>query len=360
MHESLQKFRPYVKKGLLREVVSPCKKLVLYNYQDKCTYERAWDEVTLNARGTVYEVETGEVIARAFPKFFNLSELSPEKQKQVVESRNFEVYEKMDGSLGIVYYYDGEWRVNTRGSFTSDQAIKGKELLDSKYETAALDRHATYLCEVIYPENRIIVNYGQIEMLTFLAAFDNATGEEVKGDFETSIARIPSARVQNFATIQELQSHLETLDHTEEGYVVRLESGERVKFKSVEYLALARIMSNMSPLTFWSRMENGVIDREFLQQLPEEFRDECDKIADTLEDQHDKLCHEIYEEYNSIIVHLIESEKGDTRKELGLYLKENEVKHSAAMFPTFLNNMEALDKYIMKQIKPVGNVMKDI
>ena len=49
----------------LRQVISPCGRLILWNYTDLCTYERAWDEVTLNARGTVYEIETGKVIARA-------------------------------------------------------------------------------------------------------------------------------------------------------------------------------------------------------------------------------------------------------------------------------------------------------
>ena len=77
MHKSLEKFQPYVEKGLIRQVISPCKRLILWNYTDHCTYERAWDEITLNARGTVYEIATGKVIARAFPKFFNFSELNP-------------------------------------------------------------------------------------------------------------------------------------------------------------------------------------------------------------------------------------------------------------------------------------------
>jgi len=62
--------------GYLRKVISPCGKLCLYNYTDKTTYEKKWNKHTLNARGTVYEIETGKVIARAFPKFFNFEKES--------------------------------------------------------------------------------------------------------------------------------------------------------------------------------------------------------------------------------------------------------------------------------------------
>lgn len=354
MHESLLKFKPYVEKGLLREVISPCKRLVLYNYTDHCTYEKAWDEVTLNARGTVYEIATGKVIARAFPKFFNYGELSEDKKKEVLESQDFEVYEKMDGSLGIVYFYDGEWRVNTRGSFTSDQAVKGKEMLDNLV-TKKLPKNETYLVEIIYPENKIIVDYGKQETLTLLAVYDQE-GNEIKLKYYDFLAfeqrGFTTPLIHKFNTIQELMNHLKTLDHTEEGYVVRLKDGYRVKFKSEEYLALARIMSNMSPLTFWSKMENGKIDRQFLEQLPEEFREECDKIADKLEAQHftKKTL------YNSQFLGL--DIEGKERKEVAFLCKKYQL-NLPVMFALLDGKEETVDKIIMKEIKPVGNILKE-
>lgn len=365
MNNSLEKFTPYVEQGLLRQVISPCGKLVLWNYTDKCTYERAWDETTLNARGTVYEIETGKVVARAFPKFFNFGELSPEKQTEVLNSKNFEVYEKMDGSLGIVYYYDGEWRVNTRGSFTSDQAIKGKEILDEKYDMSGIPEELTILVEIIYPENRIIVDYGDKEELVVLGCYDY-DGFGMRGNLTAAFAGMRVAPSYKFSSISELQTHLETLDHNEEGYVVRFGNGERVKFKSAEYLAIARIMSNMSPLTFWERMENGIIDREFLQQLPEEFRDESDSICDILESQYDRVYADVVGDAERTLkgVNLEPMHPGfycnQHKKMIGLYLKENDLKNSGAVFPYLLGRDKAVDKYIMKQIKPTGNVLRNI
>lgn len=37
--------------------------------------------------------------------------------------------------------------------------------------------------------------------------------------------------------------------------------------------------------------------------------------------------------------------------------KAKDLTHSGAMFPYYLGNKEAIDKYIMKTIRPTGNVL---
>ena len=363
MHKSLDKFKPYVEKKLLREVISPCKKLVLYNYTDLCTYERAWDEVTLNARGTVYEIETGKVVARAFPKFFNFSELSTEKQKEVLNAKSFETFEKMDGSLGIVYYYDGEWRVNTRGSFTSDQAIKGKLILEQNYSMSDLNKDFTLLVEIIYPENKIIVDYKNREFLSLLAVNSNYN-EKTDRDFVKEVSefvdmsRAPSVK---FDTIEELQSHLETLDHTEEGYVVRLNTGERVKFKSAEYLKVARIMNHLSPLSLWKAMENGKVKVDYLEHLPEEFRKEVEEITEKLEKQYRDIlrCYNIDFADNFMRLDFINGHEVSTERKGIAQISKEKGLNLSAMFAILDGKEEVLDRIIMKELRPKSNKMEE-
>ena len=354
MHESLNKFKPYVEKKLIREVISPCGKLILWNYTDLCTYERAWDDVTLNARGTVYEIETGKIIARAFPKFFNFGELSDDKQQEVLNSSSFETFEKMDGSLGIIYFYDGEWRVNTRGSFTSDQVVKGKEMLDDMYNLPALNKKHTYLVEIIYPENRIIVDYGEVEKLSFLAAHGTRSGLEEHDHIrcmEIDLVGFHMGDSVEFMCIEQLQQHLATLDHTEEGYVVRLASGERVKFKSRAYLDLARIMQYMTPLAFWKTMENGKVNREYMQHLPEEFREESEKIAVKLEEKYVALADHFYESFEDNFT------RDTERRDIGIKSKEKGLQTSA-MFAILDKKVDVIDRIIMKELRPHGNTME--
>ena len=66
----------------------------------------------------------GRIVARPFKKFFNLSD------GRTDITGEYEIYEKMDGSLGILFFYEGEWILASRGSFTSEQAIEGKKILD--------------------------------------------------------------------------------------------------------------------------------------------------------------------------------------------------------------------------------------
>ena len=75
-------------------------------------------------RGLITDNE-GNIVARTWGKFFNLEE------KKHTPTDDFDVYAKLDGSLGILFYYQNQWVMATRGSFTSDQAIKGFEMLKS-------------------------------------------------------------------------------------------------------------------------------------------------------------------------------------------------------------------------------------
>lgn len=341
--------------GYLRRVTEG--DLVLYNYTDKCTFDRAWDDYTLNARGTVYNMHTGQVIAQAFPKFFNFEELSVEKQKQILQEKDFEVYEKADGSLGIIYFHNGTWHINTRGSFQSDQAVKGREIL-RRFE-CGLNTNYTYLVEIIYPDNRIILDYGDREDLILLAVFNPKCGGEMV-DLENMDHPFPTVEKHKYDSIESLIDKQLSLGSDDEGFVVRFRDGSRVKFKSKEYLKLAKILSGCSPLTFWESMTNGKVDQELLEQVPEEFRPELDKIVHKLEynyfEMKIQVMLEFYHCVKSIGYDPMMHSKDDFRKPLGLLLKNEKFKHQPALFPYFLaGDVSAADKYIMKQIRPTGN-----
>lgn len=135
----------YVEDGFISKRKHPKYDLWIYNYTAKTAYERFWNDLTLQCRGLILDKDYN-VIARPFKKFFNYEE------NKHTATADFNIYEKLDGSLGIVFFYSGEWIIATRGSFESEQAIKGAELL-KKYNLDLLNmiapRH-TWLFEIIY------------------------------------------------------------------------------------------------------------------------------------------------------------------------------------------------------------------
>jgi RNA ligase len=134
----------YIEEGLVVKNDHPTLPISIYNYSRTCQYEGKWDNITKMCRGLVLDKE-GNVVAKSFDKFFNYEELTLND----IPNESFEVFEKMDGSLLIVFWYEGKWIVASRGSFTSEQAIKGAELL-KKYNTDIMFRHLTYCFEIIY------------------------------------------------------------------------------------------------------------------------------------------------------------------------------------------------------------------
>ncbi len=115
MKYDLDILNDYISKGLVIGQKHTTLPLAIFNYSRTCQYDRLWDDVTLNCRGLILDTK-GNVVAKPFPKFFNMEELSDSE----IPKESFEVFEKMDGSLGIFFHYNGEWHMATRGSFTSE------------------------------------------------------------------------------------------------------------------------------------------------------------------------------------------------------------------------------------------------
>ena len=84
------------------------------------------------------------------------------------------IYEKVDGSLGISFYceYSKQWRIITRGHFGSKQAQWAMKYIQDIKMDESLTRGHTYLFEIVYPENRIGVDYGDFEGLILLHAYN--------------------------------------------------------------------------------------------------------------------------------------------------------------------------------------------
>jgi len=93
----LETLNKYYEDGWLIKQTHPTLPLTIWNYSQTTQYEGKWDEVTLQCRGLVTDTD-GNVVARPFKKFFNMEE------EKHTETEEYEVYEKMDGSLGIAFY----------------------------------------------------------------------------------------------------------------------------------------------------------------------------------------------------------------------------------------------------------------
>ncbi len=358
MKYDLNAFEDMVKHGYLRK--SENEDLVLYGYTDQCTFARAWETVyTRHARGIIFEKKTGRLVAKPFPKFFNLGEME-EVSLLNIPKEPYKVFEKADGSLGIIYYYKGKWNVATRGSLSSEQAVKGAEILyRNPRALLGLDKQCTYLAEIIYPENKIIVNYGTDEKLVLLGAYYTQSGTEMPfhllNDFALG-ADMPIAKEYQY-TIEEMIELQKTMPKDQEGFVVRFNSGVRVKIKGHEYLKIAKIMSQMSPLSAWEAMSDGKVGQQYLSQIPEELMKEFEPVVRIIEAMYAATMEAICRDLRKLPRVDFDSKEG--KKTIGLLLHSGNhgLEHPSAMFLCLNHNAKGLEKYIMKDIRPTGNML---
>jgi RNA ligase len=308
-----------VREGWLVSQVHPTLDLTIYNYSQKTQYEGHWTPETLAARGLVLDSK-GQVAANPFGKFFNASEVPDQ-----IPNLPFEAYEKMDGSLGIFFWYATEETLHpvfaSRGSFTSEQAVKGWEMLQKlPYHDLAYGH--THMFEIIYPENRIVVNYGDEEKLVLLGVIKTASGQEIsRKNIEEHLGT--SFDLVNKYNVKESWEHLKSQNEpNREGYVIRFINGFRVKVKFEEYVRLHRIVTQVSNVSIWEKLKNNELLDELLERVPDEFFDWVRQTERELRYKHTDILWEAHEEFERVTRQLGEAD----RKEYALAIKDHPLK----------------------------------
>ncbi|MFE2099545.1 RNA ligase [Streptomyces sp. NPDC059468] len=308
--------------GYVRKQNHPTEPLTIYNYTNKTQYEGLWNEVTEQTRGLIVHSVTGEVVARPFRKFYNWDQI-PHLHSSLLQ-QPVEGYIKWDGSLGILYGLNtGEHAIASRGSFTSPQAQHATEVLYERYPTFEPILGLTYLFEIVYPENRIVVDYKDMDDLVLLAVLDTETGKTMPaGAYDWPG---PVNEPLGFHNMLDVIAAMRKQDPNEEGFVVRWPwSDTRAKFKFDEYVRLHRILTNVSTLSVWDALANGQGIEEWIDRVPDEFYSWVHKVVHRLESDYSRTYADIADDYDWIMRRLRrpETDVKKRRKEFALLAQE--------------------------------------
>ena len=346
----------------------PNEDLWIYNYTPRAAYAKHWDDVTLNCRGLILDKQCN-IVARSMPKFFNLGEHS---RSDITLSKPFIVQEKVDGSLGILYPSSDGPRIATRGSFSSNQAIEANKILREKYwdfycdiEDHLLDY--TFLFEIIYPENRIVLDYGDMQDLISLTVIEIATGNEMDArDFDWPGPVVKVHELPEGARIppRNIHEHFAFMgDGSAEGFVLKFPHKTppvRIKVKFDEYVRLHRIITNTSTKTVWEYLSQGWDFDELLETVPDEFYDFVTETEGSLRDQYAVIEREAAELFREVAM---EQQEGGDRREFAL--RATKTKYPAILF-AMLDGKD-YSRMIWKMIEPeyakpfysTGNIPKE-
>lgn len=333
--------KPYIEKKLVSEQVHPENENIrIFNYTQSCQFEGAWDDITKQCRGLIMNVATGEVLARPFPKFFNY-------QEHVAKGWNIpaeepQVYEKLDGSLGILYWLNDVPWIATRGSFKSDQAIWATEWFRKNIDHSKLNREWTYLFEIIYPENRIVVNY-EYSGLVFISSRWTKGGDETGNPYPPFLQTGGEMKRAERYPFSSIESLLEIKKDNFEGFVLYYPTENlRVKIKLSEYVRLHKILTGLSEIGIWEALSE---DKKLeITDVPDEFFQWMTKVQHQLMKKYAEIETVCKNDFTAL------NHAGRSRKEIALGFKE--CKHPGILF-SILDGKD-YRKAIWRMIRPKG------
>jgi T4 RnlA family RNA ligase len=230
----------------------------VFNYR-LASYTDFLKPSALDCRGTMFHVsKEGDFVALAAltpRKFFNWKE-NPMTMDLDLSKVQY-IMDKVDGSLMTTYYprygdleagFVG-MRLKSKTSLTSEQANaanaylmrpENKELrwyLDHMYMSGF-----SVSLEWTSPEHRIVVGY-QEERLTVLEARSLFTGEEVSYNDLCIIMEYMGCvdhlvKITEFNNAEEFINSIASMKGNIEGFVIRMEDGQKMKIKTDDYSAL--------------------------------------------------------------------------------------------------------------------------
>jgi len=330
-----------IEAGLVRVQTHPVLPYKIYNYNEQVQYGKKWNEVTLNCRGLILD-DNYNIIARPWKKFFNLGE----GYIQFGMEDPVEVTDKMDGSLGILYPLDefGNCEIATRGSFASEQALHATQVWRERYADLFVDDSLTFLFEIIYKENRIVLNYGDMDDLVLLGAVNKQHGYYIGPNEAAAWLGWDGPVTQTFE-YRTMQEAFNAADRPNaEGFVIRC-GNKQVKLKQTDYVELHRIVTNLSAKTIWERLSAGETVENILDAIPDEFHGFVQEIADDLNRQYKQYYGFVLDEADLIWDELPEN---FTRKEFALRAQKSQY----AKFMFLMLDNKSIDTLVWQQIKP--------
>lgn len=319
--------------------------LRIFEYTEKAVHDRVWNDVTMKTRGLIVNWETKEVLARPFDKFFNYGQ--PEQKISLSPEDRVIVHDKMDGSLGILYRRpDGFLAIATKGSFHSEQAEWATTEIRKYMTTHFHEDEWTWLFEIIYPKNRIVLDYQGWSGLVLLGARNIEEGDDYAPDELLDWKGKKATRFRH----KTLQEALEAPPRTNaEGFVVFLPDKDvRVKIKQDDYVALHKIVTGLTKRRIWENVMEGKSLVDMCAIVPDEWHDWLKNTYFELVNNVARINGQVRAEY---AVALEDLPKNFTQKEFAMRVKDRP--YSGLIFK--YHAKKDVIQEIWKMVKPRGD-----
>lgn len=258
------------------------------------------EPIVREARGIILDEACGwRVVSRSLGKFFNHGE----GHASSIDWSTARVQEKVDGSLVVLFHYDGGWRVQTSGMADAAGEVNGcgfsfadlfwktwsEQKLDLPYD---VEQDWCFAFELTSPWNRVVVPHKEAR-LTLLAVRNRETGAEMA--VERWAMRYPVVRSFPLQSVDDVLATFASMNPLQqEGYVIVDGAFNRVKVKHPGYVAIHHLRDGFGPKRLVEIIRAGEAP-ELLTYYPE-WTDRFNEI----QSKYDALVREVEADYERL------------------------------------------------------------
>lgn len=229
------------------------------------------------ARGIILKKDTFDVVSISFTRFFNHGESGADS---IIFDRA-KVLKKEDGSLMTMYFYNGQWRVQTTGMIDANGSVGNHEFSfaelfwktfnDNGGRLDKLDKNKCYCFELCTVYNQVVALH-QTPHLVLLNVRNRMDYSEATYKELVSIGEqigIKTVEAFDFNNLSEVINAKDTLHMEDEGYVVWDDTtGKRIKLKNAKYVLMHQTKNNsFNPDDLFTIVKANELD-EFLATFP--------------------------------------------------------------------------------------------
>ena len=256
---------------------------------------------TRELRGIIFDSISGEVIARPFPKFFNLGEDACTVTVDTEVSAN----EKIDGSLVTAFVHNQQIQLASKGSLNSWVVQEATQLLTANHKKLVkdlYDRGYTTIFEYISKDKPVVIHYPHSN-LVFVGARSVDSGEMMTPEAIVEIAErynVPYAHIQ-FQNVQ-AEEIKKTIRNEEgiEGVVAYADSSNIAKIKTEWYFLLNRYSPmNLTEKQIRKAFFDGTID-DIYSSLPEASKKRVNEVIAKITKRIEKRVKEVSEFFETV------------------------------------------------------------
>ncbi len=232
------------------------------------------EKIVQQCRGIVLDAaQNWQIVSYPYDKFFNYGET----HAVTIDWNSATVYEKLDGSLMVLYFYQGQWRVQSSGTADASGNVQrfGITFADLFWRvwhelgyTLPENLDYCFIFELMTPYNRVVVRHTQNKLVLHGVRHVKTLEEESPQVWADRLGwqRVVSYPLQTWDEIHHAAQTLDPMDS--EGYIVCDRHFNRIKVKSPQYVAMSHLRSQFSTRKFLEIIRNNE-GEEFLSYYPE-------------------------------------------------------------------------------------------